>query len=329
MSTVAWPQLVLTAAVVVGMASAVAALLVPRHVRPLAVGSGTAAAGALGAASGIATLLGRAWTIDLPGLLPLSGIVLAADPLGAVFLTVAGAVAVAAAVYGIGYARHGRDGRTVQAALPVFVVSLMLVPVAGSVATLLVCWELMALTSLLLVVSEHRLRPGVASAGRWYAVMTHLGFVAILAGLLLLAAGATGGTFAAIRVSAAALPPVTSGLAFVLCLVGFGSKAGIVPLHAWLPRSHPEAPSHVSALMSAAMVTMGVYGIVRVGLDLLGGGSRWWWLLVLALGAVSAVYGILQAVVASDLKRLLAHSTTENMGLVLVGVGASGLYAST
>jgi hydrogenase-4 component B len=102
-----------------------------------------------------------------------------------------------------------------------------------------------------------------------------------------------------------------------------------VPLHTWLPRSHPEAPSHVSALMSAAMVTMGVYGIIRVGVDLLGGGTRWWWLLVLAAGAVSAVYGILQAVVASDLKILLAYSTTENMGLVLVGVGASGLFATT
>ena len=101
-----------------------------------------------------------------------------------------------------------------------------------------------------------------------------------------------------------------------------------MPLHVWLPRAHPEAPSHVSALMSAAMVNLGVYGIVRVGFDLLGGGPHWWWLLVLALGAVSALYGILQAAVATDLKRLLAYSTTENMGLVLVGVGAGGLFAA-
>ncbi len=329
MSAMPLAQVVFTAAVAVGALSAAAAPLIARPVRPGVVGVGTALAGVLGAVSGVATVLGQSWTADLPGVLPLSGVVLAADPLGAVFLAVAGGVATAAAVYGIGYARHGLDGRTVQAAFPLFVVALLLVPVAGSVSTLLVCWELMALTSLLLVVAEHTQRPAVASAGRWYAVMTHLGFVAILAGLLVLATPAPGGSFAAVRAAAGGLSPATAGLAFVLCLVGFGSKAGIVPLHAWLPRSHPEAPSHVSALMSAAMVTMGVYGIVRVGVDLLGGGTRWWWLLVLALGAVSAVYGILQAVVAADLKRLLAYSTTENMGLVLVGVGASGLFATT
>lgn len=99
-------------------------------------------------------------------------------------------------------------------------------------------------------------------------------------------------------------------------------------MHAWLPRAHPEAPSQVSALMSAAMVNLGVYGIVRVGFDLLGGGPRWWWLLVLVVGAVSAVYGILQAAMTSDLKRLLGYSTTENLGLVLIGVGAAGVFAS-
>ena len=329
MSALPLAQVAFASAVAAGAVSAVAALLASRPLRPRVVGVGTALTGALGATSGVGTVLGQSWTADLPGVLPLSGVVLAADPLGAVFLAVAGAVATAAAVYGIGYARHGLDGRTVQTAFPLFVVALLLVPVAGSVATLLVCWELMALTSLLLVVAEHARRAAVASAGRWYAVMTHLGFVAILAGLLELAAPAPDDSFAAVRAATGGLSPVTAGLAFVLCLLGFGSKAGIVPLHAWLPRSHPEAPSHVSALMSAAMVTMGVYGIVRVGFDLLGGGTGWWWLLVLALGAVSAVYGILQAVVAADLKRLLAYSTTENMGLVLVGVGASGLFATT
>jgi hydrogenase-4 component B len=246
------------------------------------------------------------------------------DGLGGLFIAVGGAVAVAAGVFGVGYARHGLDGRPVQAALPLFVLSVLLVPAAASVGTLLVCWELMALTSLLLVLAEHGRRAEVAAAGRWYAVMTHLGFVAILIGLLVLVG--VDDSFDAIRDTARA--PAVASLGFVLCLIGFGSKAGILPLHAWLPRAHPEAPSHVSALMSAAMVNLGVYGIVRVGVDLLGGGSRWWWLLVLALGAASAVYGILQAAVRTDLKQLLGYSTTENMGLVLIGVGASGLYAS-
>ncbi len=115
---------------------------------------------------------------------------------------------------------------------------------------------------------------------------------------------------------------------FVLIFIGFGSKAGMVPLHVWLPRAHPEAPSHVSALMSAAMVNLGLYGILRVGFDLLGGGPRWWWLLVLIVGGVSALYGVLQASVGTDLKRLLGYSTTENMGLIFLGVGAAGMFAA-
>jgi formate hydrogenlyase subunit 3/multisubunit Na+/H+ antiporter MnhD subunit len=202
-----------------------------------------------------------------------------------------------------------------------FVASMLLVPAAATAVTLLMCWELMALTSLLLVLAEHRRRPEVAEAGRWYAVMTHLGFACILAGLML----AGGGSLTAAR----HLPPALAGTVFVLALAGFGSKAGVVPLHAWLPRAHPEAPSHVSALMSAAMVNMGVYGIIRTGFGLLGGGARWWWLLVLTLGAASAVYGMLQAAMSADLKRLLAYSTTENMGLVLTGVGAAGLFADS
>jgi formate hydrogenlyase subunit 3/multisubunit Na+/H+ antiporter MnhD subunit len=244
-----------------------------------------------------------------------------------VFIGVVGAVAVSAGVYAVGYTRRGVDSsRTVSMMLPLFVASMLLVPAAAGIGAFLVCWEFMAVTSLLLVLAEHRRGEQVASAGRWYAVMTHLGFVAILLALVVLGS-LTGDGFAQIREQAGQVPTPLSGLVFVLLLVGFGSKAGIVPLHAWLPRAHPEAPSHVSALMSAAMVTMGVYGIARFGLDLLHGGARWWWLLVLVAGGLSAIYGILQAAMSSDVKRLLGFSTTENMGLVLVGVGAAGLFA--
>jgi hydrogenase-4 component B len=314
-------------AVGVGVLSALAAVLVPTRGRSLVVGTGTAVAGAAGVLAGGAALAGGSFSLALPGVLPLSGVSLTLDPLGGLFVAVTGAVAVVAGVYGVSYARHGLDSRLVQTVFPLFVVAMLLVPVAASVGTLLVSWELMALTSLLLVLAEHRRRPEVAVAGRWYAVMTHLGFVAILGGLVVFAAHSTGDGFAALR--AAQVSPAIAGLVFGLTLAGFASKAGILPLHAWLPRAHPEAPSHVSALMSAAMVNLGVYGIVRVGFDLLGGGPRWWWLLVLGLGAVSAVYGILQAAMSTDLKRLLGFSTTENMGLVLIGVGAAGLFASS
>ncbi len=318
----------LTTAIGVGSLAAVLGLLSPRRVRATAVGVGTALCGAAATVAGVAAIGGQHATLELPGLLPLAGVSITADPVAGVFVAVTGGVAIAAGIYGIGYSRHGLDGRGVQAAFPLFIVSMLLVPVAASVGTFLLCWELMALTSLLLVVAEHRQRPEVASAGRWYAVMTHLGLVAILSGLLLLTAHAGSDSFPALRQAARHLSPTMRGVVFVLVLIGFASKAGIVPLHAWLPRAHPEAPSHVSALMSAAMVNLGLYGIIRVGFDLLGGGTRWWWLLVLALGAVSAIYGILQAAISTDVKTLLGYSTTENMGLVLVGVGAAGIFAS-
>jgi formate hydrogenlyase subunit 3/multisubunit Na+/H+ antiporter MnhD subunit len=307
-------------AVAVAALAALAVLALPGRLRPLAAGGGTALVGAAGVTAGIAALSGQSFTLDLPGLLPLSGLAFTADRLGGFFVAVTGAVAVPAGVYAVGYSRHSGTSRPACALLPVFVASMLLVPAAASTGTLLMCWELMALSSLLLVLAEHRRRPQVAEAARWYAVMTHLGFVCILAALML-----AGGASLAPR----HLSPVLAGTAFVLALAGFGSKAGMVPLHAWLPRAHPEAPSHVSALMSAAMVNMGVYGIIRTGFGLLGGGARWWWLLVLVLGAVSAVYGILQAAMSADLKRLLGYSTTENMGLVLTGVGAAGLFADT
>ena len=309
-------------------AGVVAAAVVPVRVRPGLVGLATAGIGAAGVVAGVAALGGRTFRAWLPGLLPLGGVRLALDPVGGWFLAVTGAVVAVAALYGIGYASRGHSpsGRAVSAALPVFAGAMVLVPVAAGVSTFLVLWELMALGSLVLVLAEHGYRPAVAEAGWWYAVLTQLGFAAIMLGLVLYAAKA-GDSFT--DLGNAHLSPALRGLVFVLLLAGFGAKAGLVPLHVWLPRAHAEAPSAVSAMLSAGMVNLGVYGLVRFGLDLLGGGdrtgSRWWWLLVMVLGAGSAVYGILQAVVATDLKRLLAYSTVENMGLVFLGVGTAGL----
>ena len=155
--------------------------------------------------------------------------------------------------------------------------------------------------------------------------MTQLGFVAILIGLMVLSAAGGADRFADLT----GVPGGVRTAVFVLTVVGFGSKAGLLPLHAWLPRAHPEAPSPVSALMSAAMVNLGIYGIVRFDLQLLGPGPRWWGLTLLAVGVVSALYGVLQATVATDLKRLLAYSTTENMGLITLALGAATLFADT
>jgi formate hydrogenlyase subunit 3/multisubunit Na+/H+ antiporter MnhD subunit len=322
----------LTTATVLGGAGALAAPALPYKIRIPVVGVLTAAVGVAGAVAGAAALGGSRWTASLPGLLPLAGTHLAVDALAGLFMAVAGAVVAAVAVYGIGYAaghgEHGIGSRTAQTALPLFALTLVLVPVAASVSTFLVLWELMALASLLLVLAEHRERASVWRAGVWYAVMTHLGLVLLLAAFAVFAAHAGAVTFTALRAGAHDISPALRGLVFVLAGLAFTSKAGAVPLHAWLPRAHPEAPSPVSALMSAAMVNLGIYGLVRTGLDLLGGGPAWWWLALMAVGGASAVYGILQAAMASDLKRLLAYSTSENMGLILIGVGASGLFGA-
>jgi formate hydrogenlyase subunit 3/multisubunit Na+/H+ antiporter MnhD subunit len=301
------------------------AAAVPERVRSSIVGLLTAAIGVLGLATGVAAMAGGRFAATLPDILPLAGVHLAVDALAGFFMAVCGGVVALAAGYGVGYAGHGHGPRRrgILAVLPVFAWSLLLVPCAASVSTFLVLWELVAVTSLLLVLAEHRQRPAVADGGWWYAVMTQLGFIAILLGFVTYAAAAGGETFAALR--SADLSPALSGLVFVLLFAGLGAKAGLVPLHVWLPRAHPEAPAPVSAMLSGAMVTLGVYGVIRVGFDLLGGGPVWWWLLVLTAGAVTAAFGILQAVVATDVKRLLAYSTVENMGLVFIGLGAAGV----
>src|SRR5947209_11106897 len=155
--------------------------------------------------------------------------------------------------------------------------------------------------------------------------MTQLGFVAILVGLMVLSAAGGADRFGDLH----AIPQGARTAVFLLTVAGFGSKAGLVPLHAWLPRAHPEAPSPVSALMSAAMVNLGVYGLIRIDVQLLGPGPRWWGAVLLAIGAVSALYGVLQASVAPDLKRLLGYSTIENMGLISLALGTAMLLAAS
>jgi formate hydrogenlyase subunit 3/multisubunit Na+/H+ antiporter MnhD subunit len=316
--------------------AAAGTLLRPRRRGP-AVGVLTAVSGVGGVLAGASALSGASWTANAADLLPLGEARFAVDALSGVFLVIIGAVAIAAGVFSIGYpgapqhgeASHGSAQRFPDVVLPLFVAAMIAVPLAAGVTTLLLAWELMALTSLVLVLAEHERGESVRAAGTWYAAMTHGGFIAILAGLAVFAASAGGESFADLRAgSAGGIGSGTRAVIFVLVVIGFGSKAGMVPLHVWLPRAHAEAPSHVSALMSAAMVNLGVYGLLRTWFDLLGGGPRWWGVLVLIIGAVSALYGALQASVATDLKALLAFSTTEHLGLVLLGIGAAGMLAT-
>jgi len=290
----------------------------------------TVALGAVGVAFGLSAIFGQSHQLRIDWLVPLVGVHLDLGPLGGMFVAATGAVSIAVGIYAVGYAQREHWARFPLVTLPLFVAAMLLVPAAGSVTTFLLAWELMAAASLVLVLSEHR-REAVRSAGVFYAVMTQLGFAAILLALVLLSAAGGGDGFDTIAAGADGISPGTRTAVFLLTLMGFGSKAGLLPLHAWLPRAHPEAPSPVSALMSAAMVNMGIYGIIRIDLQILGQGDaspHWWGLTLMIVGAVSAVFGVLQASVATDLKRLLAYSTTENMGLITLALGAAALLAS-
>jgi hydrogenase-4 component B len=304
---------------------AVAAIVLPRggFMRRMALAAaavGSAAALVLGAE---VLRAGATWTGRYDNLLqPLGGVSLRLDSLGAFFLIIVGFTGVPASLYGIGYLKHldGRlRSRTLHAVFNVFLVSMCLVPCADNAATFLFAWEVMALSSYLLVVSDPE-QQDASTAGLWYAAMTHAGFLALLAAFIILGQGGSW-EFPVLHNTAATLTPFARGAVFLLIAAAFGSKAGLVPLHVWLPRAHPAAPSHVSALMSAAMVNLGVYGIARVVFDLLPPGPPWWGGLLLAVGVITALTGVLYSVAETHLKRVLAYSTVENLGLVFIGLG--------
>ena len=270
-----------------------------------------------------ALLTGMLWTWRSDELLrPIGGVALRVDPLAAFFVVIVAVTGIPASLYGFGYlqALDARPrGRAMHALLSGFVAGMYLVPLADNAATFLFAWELMAVSSYLLIVSAPD-QEGAAAAGVWYAVMTHGGFLALLVAFVMLAQGGPL-EFDAMRGTALALPSHVQAAVVVLTIAAFGSKAGLVPLHVWLPRAHPAAPSHVSALMSAAMVKLGVYGAIRVLIDFMPPLPPAWGGAVLVLGVVTALTGVLYSVAEAHLKRVLAYSTIENVGLVFVALG--------
>jgi hydrogenase-4 component B len=267
-------------------------------------------------------VLGGTYTVRLTWLVPLGGLELSLDPLGGLFVALIGFAAVPASVYAIGYPDDGGRGRWAYVA---FIVSMCVVPLAANVMTFAIAWELMSLASYLLVVHDHESQESVR-AGWIYAVMTHAGLACLLAGMLLLGSEAGSLRFADWRWAASALTATTRNVAFILLTLGFAGKAGVIPLHIWLPLAHPAAPSHVSALMSGVMIKLGIYGLLRATLDWLGMGPSWWGAALLIAGALSAVIGVLYALVEHDLKRLLAFHSIENIGIILLGIGSAALY---
>ena len=241
------------------------------------------------------------------------------DAVSTYFAFIVNLGATAAAVYGIGYGRHEHEPLRVLPFFPVFLAAMNSVLLADDAFSFLFSWELMSLASWLLVLSQHR-QSGTSHAGYVYLVMASFGTLCLLLGFGLLAGAANDYAFAAIR-SAPAGDQVWSHLAIALLLIGTASKAGLVPLHVWLPLAHPAAPSHVSALMSGVMTKVAVYGAVRCLFDLAYEPGPWWAAIILVVGMITVLLGVLHAMMERDLKRLLAYSTVENVGLVFIGLG--------
>ncbi len=321
------------AAVIASLLSAAVSLGAHRRIAVLRILSFPllGVAGAAAAAAGIITLsTGAVFTDTLPIGLPWLDWQVRLDTLSALFLTIIGVVSFAVALFGPGYMReyeHG-DHPLVQLGMftGLFVTGMLLVVLADDAFMFMVAWELMSLSSYFLVVFHHE-QAANRRAGFLYLLMAHIGGLMILLGYGVLATFGDGFAFAAMRT--AELSPLWAGVAFALAVDGFRMKAGLVPLHAWLPEAHPVAPSHISALMSGVMLKVAVYGFVRVSLDLIGDVHWGWGVTALLVGSVSALLGVLYALQQNDLKRLLAYSSIENIGVVFIGLGLAMVFLGT
>ena len=247
------------------------------------------------------------------------------DALSSLFLFLLGAAAAGISVFAAGYFRkgHGTSAGLLCLQYHLFLASMGLVLLADDAYAFMVAWETMALSSYFLVTTQHSLGE-IRRAGFLYLLIAHVGALAILLAFGVMQGGSWQFTFDAMR--AAHLTPAWATAAFLLALFGFGAKAGLVPLHVWLPEAHPAAPSPVSALMSGVMLKTAVYGVLRVTFDLLGAPQWWWGVLVVCVGLFSALYAVVFAAVQTDMKRLLAWSSIENVGIIFTALGLAIVF---
>lgn len=248
------------------------------------------------------------------------------DALSAFFLVPLFLICALAAIYGVGYLKHDRDAARQSGAwcfTSLLVASMALVVTARNALLFLAAWEVMALTSFMLVTHESE-RPEVRQAGRTYLIATHLGTIFLFVFFLLAAARSGSLDFGDWSRLHETLSPRLATLLFVCAVAGFGTKAGIMPLHVWLPEAHPAAPSHISAIMSGVMIKTGIYGLLRL-LPTLGVPPAWWGWTFVAIGLSSGILGVLFALAQHDMKRLLAYHSVENIGIITLGMGVGYL----
>ncbi len=261
---------------------------------------------------------------------PLFSLAFHIDRLSAFFIFVVSLIALFSSVYGIGYVKHFYKTYSIGVLglfYNLFIAAMLLVVSASNGIFFLIAWEIMSVTSYFLVVYD-RNDEGNIKAGFLYLIMTHAGTAFIILSFLLFYKYTGSFDFETVRANAALIPLTVKNAVFLLALIGFGTKAGIVPFHIWLPGAHPAAPSHVSALMSGVMIKTGIYMLIRIFLGMLQPVPIWWGLTVLAAGSVSSLLGVLYALTEHDIKRLLAYHSIENIGIILLGLGSALTFSS-
>ena len=251
------------------------------------------------------------------------------DPLAIFFLAVIALVCVPSAIFSIGYLREEtlKKKTVAWALLVIFVLSMCFTVVSGNLFSFLIFWELMSLASYFLVVFDFKHEKSIR-AGTIYLVMTHVGTACLMAAFFIFYNYAHSFDYVAVKQAAVLLSPQIRNIIFLLLLIGFSTKAGVVPLHIWLPYAHPQAPSHISSIMSGVMIKIAIYGMVRFFVTLLGPGPSWWGALIIVLGIISCLVGVIYALMDHDLKKLLAYHSVENIGIILLGVGSSMFFNS-
>jgi len=250
------------------------------------------------------------------------------DPLALFFLGVIALVSLPSFLFSAGYLRMQFSRRRSFLAMGLtilFVLSMAAVVASANLILFLFAWEFMSLVSYFLVVFEHEHEASV-KAGMIYLVMTHVGTAFLLAAFLLMHAQTGTWDFAGIRAAAPAFSPVLKNILFGLLLAGFGTKAGIVPVHIWLPYAHPQAPAPVSSIMSGAMIKVAIYGILRFIVGMLGVPEAWWGGAILVAAGISCLAGVIYALMEHDIKKLLAYHSVENIGIILLGIGAGMIF---
>jgi hydrogenase-4 component B len=252
------------------------------------------------------------------------------DKLSAFFIFVISLIALFCSIYGAGYVKHFYRKYSIGALgffYHVFIAGMLLVVSASNGLFFLIAWEIMSVASYFLVVYDRNDRNNV-KAGFLYLIMTHAGTAFIILSFLLFYKYTGSFDFETIKSGAVLIPLYIKNAIFIFAMIGFGTKAGIIPFHIWLPGAHPAAPSHVSGLMSGVMIKTGIYMMIRIFIDMLQPVPAWWGLTLLVIGSVSSLLGVLYALTEHDIKRLLAYHSIENIGIILLGIGSALTFSS-